>query len=175
MVSRSDQVRGGQDLDTTFRASVHDLRAITRKAPLDQADLAQEACLKLVETSQRQVVEAPRHLLFRVARNLVIDHHRSQARQRRLFQASDGYEVHASTRPDPERALLAAERLNRALNVISAMPPRRRQAFLMHRVEGLSYLEIARRMDVSVKAVEKHISIAMLDLSRKMQAIGLSE
>lgn len=172
---QSDKAKGAGDLDATFRDSVHDLRAITRKAHLDQADVAQEACLKLVETSQRQVVEAPRHLLFRMARNLVIDHHRSRVRQTRLFRPDNGYEGYPSARPDPERALLAAERLSRALHVIDTMPPRRRQAFLMHRVEGLSYLEIARNMGVSVKAVEKHISIAMLDLTRKMQALGLLE
>lgn len=48
------------------------------------------------------------------------------------------------------------------------MPSRRREAFLLHRVDGLTYLEIARAMGVSIKAVEKHISAAMLELIRKM-------
>jgi RNA polymerase sigma-70 factor (ECF subfamily) len=50
------------------------------------------------------------------------------------------------------------------------MPGRRREAFLLHRIEGLSYVDIARRMGVSVKSVEKHLSAAMLELVRKMQS-----
>ncbi|MNF12837.1 putative RNA polymerase sigma factor FecI [compost metagenome] len=56
------------------------------------------------------------------------------------------------------------------MTVIDAMPERRREAFLLHRIENLSYPKIARRMGVSVKAVEKHISSAMVQLSRGMQA-----
>jgi DNA-directed RNA polymerase specialized sigma24 family protein len=34
----------------------------------------------------------------------------------------------------------------------------------MHRVEGLSYPEIARRFGISTKAVEKHMSHALREL-----------
>jgi RNA polymerase sigma-70 factor (ECF subfamily) len=160
------------ELDATFRASAKGLMAITRRVPGDEADLSQDAYLKLVETAQREPVVAPTHLLFRVARNLVIDRLRSRARAARIFSAGGEHDHHVCTGPDPERALLATERLRRALEIIDAMPSRRREAFLLHRIDGLTYLEIARRMGVSVKAVEKHLSSAMLDLVQKMQAGG---
>lgn len=160
------------DLDAAFRTSAKGLRAITRRVPGDEADLGQDAFLKLVETAQREPVAAPTHLLFRLARNLVIDRLRSRARAARLFVADGGQDAHDLTLADPERALLASERLRRALEIIDAMPGRRREAFLLHRLEGLTYLEIARRMGVSVKAVEKHMSSAMLELVQKMQAGG---
>lgn len=158
------------DLDAAFRASAEGLRVITRRVEEEEADLAQEACLKLVETATREPVGAPSHLLFRLARNLVIDRLRFRARAARLFRAEAAGEQPVCNAPDPERALLAAERLRRALSVIDAMPERRREAFLLHRIDGLSYVEIARTMGVSVKAVEKHLSAAMLELTRKMQA-----
>ena len=55
------------------------------------------------------------------------------------------------------------------MKAIEAMPDRRREAFLLHRIDGLSYSQIARRMGVGIKAVEKHISSAMLQLVRDMQ------
>lgn len=159
-----------KDLEAACRSGADGLRAITRRVPGEEADLAQEACLKLVEIAHREPVEAPGRLLFRLARNVVIDRLRSRMRAGRIFQADDAYAQHPSSVPDPERSLLASERLQRALSVIQDMPPRRREAFLLHRVEGFSHLQIAARMGVSVKAVEKHISAAMLQLSRGMQA-----
>ena len=157
-------------LETTFRSSAAGLRAITRRLDGDGADLAQDACLKLVETAAREPVVSPTHLLFRLARNLMIDRLRNRTSAARLFRSGGGYDQHPCGAADPERALLATERLRRALEVIDAMPSRRREAFLLHRIDGLSYLEIARAMGVSVKAVEKHLSAAMLELIRKMQA-----
>lgn len=170
MVKRPLQPVIRNDLDAAIRSSAHGLRAITRRVDGDAADLAQDACLKLVETAVREPVRAPAHLLYRLARNLVIDRLRHRALTSRLMRPEDGYHQHPCAAPDPERVLLANERLRRALKVIDAMPDRRREAFLMHRIDGLSYVEIARAMGVGVKAVEKHLSNAMLELTQKMQA-----
>ena len=159
-----------QDLDVAFRSGAEGLRAITRRVEDEEADLAQEACLKLVEFASREPVAAPTHLLYRMARNLVIDRLRSRALTTRFFRSDEEDDHHACPGADPERALLANERLRRALEVIDAMPSRRRQAFLLHRIDGLTYLEIARLMGVSVKAVEKHLAAAMFELTRKMRS-----
>lgn len=170
MGKRSIRDASAVDLETTYRAHADGLHAIARKAREDEADVAQDACLRLVETAQREPVVAPAHLLFRIARNLVIDRMRSRGRAARLFQDQTAYEEHRCTAPDPERVLLANERLRRALKVIEVMPDRRREAFLLHRIDGLSYPLIARHMGISVKGVEKHISSAMLQLVQGMEA-----
>lgn len=175
MGKQSVQDRASLDLETTCRTHADGLRAITRRVRDDEADLAQDSCLRLVETASREPVAAPAHLLFRIARNLVIDRIRSRSRAASLFQDKATYAQHPCPAPDPERVLLANERLRRALKVIDAMPERRREAFLLHRIDGLSYPQIARSMGVSVKAVEKHMSSAMLQLVRGMQAGGFDE
>jgi RNA polymerase sigma-70 factor (ECF subfamily) len=60
---------------------------------------------------------------------------------------------------------MGAQRLTRVIAVIEAMPPRRREVFLLHRIEELTYAQIARRIGVSMKAVEKHMHLAMRQLS----------
>lgn len=52
------------------------------------------------------------------------------------------------------------------LKDIDAMPPQRRTIFKMSRYEHLSNMEIAIRMNLSVRTVEKHIELALKDLRK---------
>jgi len=49
--------------------------------------------------------------------------------------------------------------------VIDEMPPRRRDVFLLHRIDELTYPQIARKLGISIKAVEKHIHLALKQLA----------
>ena len=51
---------------------------------------------------------------------------------------------------------------------IESMPPQRRTIFKMIRYENLSNMEIAIRLNLSVRTVEKHIELALKDLRRSM-------
>lgn len=51
---------------------------------------------------------------------------------------------------------------------IEAMPPQRRTIFKMSRYDNLSNMEIAVRLNLSVRTVEKHIELALKDLRRSM-------
>ena len=51
------------------------------------------------------------------------------------------------------------------------MPEKQRIVFLMSRMEELTYKEIAERLDLSVKAVEKRMSIALGELRKIIPAI----
>jgi RNA polymerase sigma-70 factor (ECF subfamily) len=53
--------------------------------------------------------------------------------------------------------------------IVEEMPPKMRQAFRLHKLEGLSHAETAEAMEVSVSAVEKHISAALKLLLRKLE------
>ena len=61
----------------------------------------------------------------------------------------------------PEEVVAAREQLASMYQAIEAMPENWRQAFLLHRIRGLSYTEIANAMDVSVSSIEKYIVEAL--------------
>ncbi len=139
------------------------------------ADLVQETYLRLVRLTDIQSVGHPRALLHRIATNLAIDHLR--AGQSGLGQAEplDAALELPSPRPTQERELMGKQRLEQYMTVINNLPPRTREAFLLYRVHGCAYLEIAARMNISVSGVDKHIRRAIDQTTRAIAALDQNE
>jgi len=129
----------------------------------DVEDVAQESVARLLRYRDQAPPEAWTALLYRIAINVV----RDRARHERHAAPSDA----SATEPDaiaaddsPEQHASDQQALARVRAAILGLPPRCRAVYLMHRVEGLSYPEIARRFGISTKAVEKHMSHALREL-----------
>lgn len=59
------------------------------------------------------------------------------------------------------------------MDIINTLPPQCQEAFRLSRFEGITYKEIAVRMNISVKTVEKHISRALLVLKNELHEYNL--
>ena len=64
----------------------------------------------------------------------------------------------------PERALIAKEQLERVVEALKMLPPRTRQAFILHRFEEMTYVSIARQMGITTISVGKLIKRALRKL-----------
>lgn len=69
--------------------------------------------------------------------------------------------------PDPEL-------LRRLEHAMRNIPKLQREIFMAHRIEGLSYAEIARRAGLTVRQVERHIARAIYKLAKQMDGRKLS-
>ncbi len=133
------------------------------------ADLAQESYARVlaVERSGETIAE-PRALLYRTARNLVIDgHRRSEVRGQNLSSDADASESAVAGLPapgacEPEVAAMSSQAVEALLAAIGELPLRCREAFILHKFDGLSQAEVARQMGISVTMVERHIKLGML-------------
>ncbi|CAN5296689.1 hypothetical protein BH09PSE2_BH09PSE2_22650 [soil metagenome] len=119
-----------------------------------------------LRAARAEAVESPRSWLFKAGSNILIDMQRSTRRSAardadwtRDTGPADAFS--ADPAPTPEAILSGRQRLSRVMERVDAMPPRMAQAFRLHRLDGLSYAETARRMGVSSKAVEKHLAAAL--------------
>jgi RNA polymerase sigma-70 factor (ECF subfamily) len=142
-----------------WKALVRRIARRTRR-PQDAEDFLQAAYVRFEEFRSRAVVEDPAAFLVRAASNIAVDELRRE-RVRRL----DGRGVQdllseAENRPLQDEVLALRKRLQRVRTGLDELNPRTREIFLMHRIEGLKYREIAERCGVSVSAVEKHIAKA---------------
>lgn len=125
------------------------------------ADLVQEAYLRLLGLVNQQTVEHPRALLHRIAANLAIDHLRKEKTRLSDVGGLDDFTDVSSQAPSPERELIGKQRFRGFLRSIENLPPRTREAFLLCRVYGYSYREIAVRMKISESGVEKLLMRAL--------------
>lgn len=132
------------------------------------ADLVQESFVRIYAAQQAgQAVRDPRALLFRTARNLVVDQYRrAEVRNETAPPAhgEDALDLDALVGPsalEPDTILASRENLTAVLSTIDQLPPRCREAFVLYKFDGLSYAEIAVRMNISVRTVEMQLQIAM--------------
>jgi RNA polymerase sigma-70 factor (ECF subfamily) len=109
----------------------------------------------------------PEAFLMRTALNLSTDAYRMSRNHGEQVILDEV--VIADGSPGLEAVLLARERVTRLSDCLGRLDARTRDIFLAHRIDGMSYQEIARRHRVSVSAVEKHIAKAMLLLTGWME------
>lgn len=122
-----------------------------RFGPDEAEDLAQETYVRLVGKAVQ--IRNPRALLARIALNAARDQARRRA-VRPTLVVEDAAPLGVGSGPDQEQDLLLKQ-------VILALPPRLRETFVLSRFAGLSYEEIAARLGISVKTVEKRMTKAL--------------
>lgn len=57
------------------------------------------------------------------------------------------------------------QRMQALQNIIDCLPPKCRQVFWMHRIEGQPQLEIAAELGISLNMVERHMIRALVDIA----------
>jgi RNA polymerase sigma factor (sigma-70 family) len=127
------------------------------------ADLAHELFARLLANKKATAdIRHQRGYLFRCARNLATE----AATSPRWRGAPLGDEAIAVQDEGidwvcPERQADNKQTLACLLNVVVRLPPRCREAFVLHKFDGLTYAEVAERMGISVGQVEKHMLNAL--------------
>jgi RNA polymerase sigma factor (sigma-70 family) len=133
----------------------------------DADDLVQEAFVRLTCYERKQTVDKPEAFLMTTAINLSTDSHRRRERRGEEVMLEDV--VLVDTAPRAEDVLLSRERLVRMSECISRLNEKTRAIFLAHRVDGLTYQEIARVHGLSISSVEKHVAKAALVVTAWME------
>lgn len=133
----------------------------------DADDLIQEAFLRLQVYCRQHAVEKPEAFLVRTALNLSIDHVRHN---RSLPVVADRLEelTLVDPSPGPDAVYASQKRLLHWKRGLEALSPRRREVFLLNRVDGYTFPQIADRLAISVSMVEKHAARAVLFLTEWM-------
>lgn len=124
------------------------------------ADMAQDTFVRLLTQRKAPELREPRAYLSTIARSLMIDMFRRRTLEKAYLEtlASQPEALDIS----PQTRLLIIETLLEIDRILDGLGARTRQIFLMAQLDGLSYAEIGRQLQVSVNTVKKHAVRALL-------------
>jgi RNA polymerase sigma-70 factor (ECF subfamily) len=179
---RGERVAGGDDIDGDLTGNAHARRDVERlyreeapglrrrlrarlRSTEDAGDLLQDAFARLLGARISRPLDRPEAFLNRIVRNLLIDRARRRASRAPHLPID---EAALATRADQADAIELAQMQARYRSAVQALPPRMREVFVLHRIDGLGYDEIAKRLDISARTVEWHIGQAILRIGRQL-------
>ncbi|SLM50107.1 putative RNA polymerase sigma factor FecI (Sigma-19) [Nitrospira japonica] len=138
--------------------------------PEAAADLLQETFLRVAQLPASTQPDNPRAFLFRIASNLAIDELRRNQVRRPFQEPLEEAEHVPSATPSCEQAIFDKQRMTLLQSALEQLSPRCRTIFMLRRVQGHSYDEIAHRLGVSERIVAKEINRALAHCQQALLA-----
>ena len=125
------------------------------------SDIVQESFLRLWENCAKVLPEKASAWLFRVGENIFF---KQKARAKVVLKYEWRQRGPEPTYASPQEELEEREFQAQLEAAIAALPDGAREVFLLNRMDGLKYREIAELLGISQKAVEKRMHRALVSL-----------
>lgn len=98
--------------------------------------------------------------LFKIAKTTLLDYFKKAANDEKNLKI-----YHAERAESIQDVAQLYDNQQQLEVVLGCLPPTRKQVFVLNRLHGYSYKEIAEQLSISPRTVEKHISLAIKQLS----------
>ncbi len=124
-------------------------------------DILQEVFFKLWQNCDNVDYQKVKSYLFSVANNMflnMIKHNKVVLNYEKTYNGSQ------TNQQSPEYLMIEDEFYEKIQNEIALLPEKQRKVFLMNRIENKKYREIAEELQISIKAVEKRMHLALKTL-----------
>ncbi|MFP4291352.1 MAG: RNA polymerase sigma factor [Cyclobacteriaceae bacterium] len=123
-------------------------------------DIVQDVFVKVWR--KREQMDAGGYIkayLYRSSINTALNYLEKNRRNRSMDDSPD---AHASYSHNSTDDIISQQEVSKSIDqALQALPPKCRTVFSLSRFEEMSYAEIAAQLDISVKAVEKHMGKAL--------------
>jgi len=147
-------------LESYLRRSWHDQSEVQ--------DIRQDAYIRVYEAALREKPFNPKHFLFQVARNLMVD--RLRRKNVVFFDSFGDFEAidAGEDLPDLERSTAARQEMNILLAALKELPARCREVVTLRKIDGLSQREVAKKMGITEDKVEHQVSKGVRLLAKSL-------
>ncbi|WP_346883108.1 sigma-70 family RNA polymerase sigma factor [uncultured Algibacter sp.] len=133
---------------------------------MDKAqDIVQDSFAKLWVNCSKILFVAVKSFLYKTANNASIN---AIVHQKTVLKYKDSKQK-TYTNESPEFKMEEKEFLHRLNMAISGLKDGQREVFLLNRIEKKTYKEIAEMLEISVKAVEKRMHLALVILRKTIK------
>lgn len=124
----------------------------------DVYDMRQDTYVRVYEAAARSRPASPKAFLYATARNLMAD----RLRRGRVVSIDLVGDLESLSvimeEPEPDNRTGTWQELERLAKALDRLPARCREVVWLHKMEDLTYAEVAARLGISVKTVEKQVS-----------------
>lgn len=158
------------DFDKLYRDYCSELCSRLRRSfgtgPPDPEDAAQAAFAKFAALEDRDRIRNPRAFLLTTARNIILDHKRSEGRH--FNYAQSVLAEHTSFKLDeltPERVVIEKERFDIVRRAIDTLPHKQQVVLGLSRRRGYTYMQIVEETGWSYGDVYRHMNMALATLA----------
>lgn len=128
--------------------------------PETAQDLSQETYLRLLNKGEISHDENIIGYLFRIADRLAIDYLRHHQHPR--YNTVDLSEDLLCTQPQPDTLTELRQQCQLVIDAINSLPRKYQRVFLLRKIDELSYSEIAQKLGISEKTVQRYLVSSML-------------
>lgn len=160
-------------VETWFLKHGHDLGRFLRRYVRNEHDVeecVQETFLKVWRQEQRGTLNGETHgYLFKTALNVARDRHRRNVVRRTDVHDVLNDDAIQSDAPDAESSVHWGQGLRQLEESLQGLKPSTRRVFLLHHVEQLTYPEIASRLGVTTRTIEREMARALTHCMEKIQ------
>jgi RNA polymerase sigma-70 factor (ECF subfamily) len=132
-------------------------------------DMVQDVFARMVARDSTEPVEHLGGYVLKTASSVLTDWIRRRSSHGANLHVAFEPELHGEDEVDPARILGGKEDLQAATKVLLQLPERTRTVFILRRLEGQRFQDIATHLGISVSAVEKHMVRAIHQLSLEME------
>jgi RNA polymerase sigma-70 factor (ECF subfamily) len=129
-------------------------------------DVVQESFIKLWHNCEKVSFIKAKSFLFTIANNMFLNIKKHEKIVREFEKKSNQSKYNSIS---PEYIMIEEEYAQKLENAINALPEKQKEVFRMSRIEKLKYHEIADKLQVSVKTVEKRMSDALRFLRTQLE------
>ena len=130
-------------------------------------DIAQNIFMRIwLNRASLHPAKPIKHLLFVMAKNEALDVLKSKYSKSALL-STDVHDKELEN-GDADKRVMMLETASGIKDIIAKLPPQRRTVFVLSRYNNLSNKEIAGRLGLSVRTVEKHLELALRELRKAL-------
>jgi len=169
-----NSARQVETLYVTSRSKLRPALAKRLGNAAEAEDVLHEAFARFLASYRGRSILNPLAMLAQIALNIVRDAARSERFRRNLLAERIEPVCAIAPTPDPESEASSRQDVRLLRDAIEALPLRCREAFILHRIEGLPHAEVARILGVSRSMVEKHLIKAYARLRTHLVQAGWS-
>lgn len=162
--ARDEEPGGHPGFADLYRRELPRLRRFFRariRNPEDAFDMAHEALTRFLAISRPTTISSPGGYLTRIASNLVLDRAKRGSTKLADITLPIDEALDAASDLDLHRQIELRQEAERWRAILSLLPPLTLDVFLLNRIEGYTYAEVAARLDISVWRVQKQMQKAL--------------